>query len=97
MSAKKIEAGQSERERLKLLNRVKRIRGQIAAVERALEAQDDCPDILMQLAAVRGGVNSLMAEVLEDHIRLHLVGKEPEAIAPEIAEDLIGLVRAYLK
>ena len=86
------------RERLKLLNRVKRIRGQITAVERALEAEDECPEILMQLAAVRGGVNSLMAEVLEDHIRLHLVrGKEAKTMVPDIAEDLIDLVRAYLK
>jgi DNA-binding FrmR family transcriptional regulator len=94
MCARKVEPEQSERERLKLLNRVKRIRGQISAVERALEAEDDCPDILMQLAAVRGGVNSLMAEVLEDHIRLHLPDK---GTTPEIAEDLIDLVRAYLK
>ena len=86
-----------QRERLKLLNRVKRIRGQITAVERALGAEDECPDILMQLAAVRGGVNSLMAEVLEDHIRLHLVGKSEAAMAPDIAEDLIDLVRAYMK
>jgi DNA-binding FrmR family transcriptional regulator len=86
-----------DRERLKLLNRVKRLRGQITAVERALEAEDECPEILMQLAAVRGGVNSLMAEVMEDHIRLHLAGKGKHGVAPEIAEDLIDLVRAYLK
>ena len=47
--------------------------------------------------AVRGGVNSLMAEVLEDHIRLHLVGRGEAAIAPDMAEDLIDLVRAYMK
>jgi DNA-binding FrmR family transcriptional regulator len=86
-----------ERERLKLLNRVKRIRGQISAVERAMEAADECPEILMQLAAVRGGVNSLMAEVLETHIRFHLVDGVKEQIAPELAEDLIDLVHAYLK
>ena len=86
-----------DRDRLKLLNRVKRIKGQIAAVERALAAEDDCPDVLMQLAAVRGGVNSLMAEVLEDHIRLHLAGKAADAMTPELAEDLIDVVRAYLK
>lgn len=86
-----------DRERLKLLNRVKRIRGQMTAVERALEAEDECPEILMQLAAVRGGVNSLMAEVLEDHIRLHVVGQGSEAMTPDVAEDLIDLVRAYLK
>ena len=86
-----------ERDRWKLLNRVKRLKGQMAAVERALAENDDCPDVLMQLAAVRGGVNSLMAEVLEDHIRLHLAGKGSETMTPELAEDLIDLVRAYLK
>jgi len=92
-SAEAVEA----RERLKLLNRVKRIRGQITAVERALTEDDDCPDVLMQLAAARGAINSLMAEVLEDHIRLHVVGQGKGEVAPEIAEDLIDLVRAYLK
>ena len=86
-----------DRERLKLLNRSKRLRGQLAAVERALEADEPCPDVLMQLAAVRGGVNSLMAEVLEDHIRLHVAGGQQSGMEPAMAEDLIGLVRAYLK
>ena len=86
-----------DRERLKLLNRVKRIRGQINAVERALTENDECTDVLMQLAAVRGGVNSLMAEVMEDHIRLHVAGTGDKSMTPDIAEDLIDLVRAYLK
>jgi DNA-binding FrmR family transcriptional regulator len=52
----------------------------------------------MLLANVRGGINSLMAEVLEDHIRLHMLGNEKSSMpAAELAEDLIGLVRAYLK
>jgi DNA-binding FrmR family transcriptional regulator len=51
----------------------------------------------MLLAAVRGGVNGLMGEILEDHIRFHLVDGAKEQIAPELAEDLIDLVRAYLK
>ena len=86
-----------EREKLKLLQRVRRLRGQLDAVERALSADQDCGDQLMLLAAVRGGVNSLMAEVLEDHIRFHLTDGAKEKIAPELAEDLIDLVRAYLK
>ena len=87
-----------DRERVKLVQRAKRIRGQMDAVERALLEKDECPDVLMLLAAVRGGVNSLMAEVMEDHIRLHLVdSKEQKPMAPELAEDLIDLVRAYLK
>jgi DNA-binding FrmR family transcriptional regulator len=51
----------------------------------------------MLLAAVRGGINSLMGEVLEDHIRFHLTSGSKEQIAPELAEDLIDLVHAYLK
>jgi DNA-binding FrmR family transcriptional regulator len=86
-----------EREKLKLLQRIRKLRGQLDAVERALEAKDDCGDQLMLLAAVRGGVNSLMGEVLETHIRFHLMDGSQEQIAPELAEDLIDLVRAYLK
>jgi DNA-binding FrmR family transcriptional regulator len=87
-----------EREKQKLVARIRRIRGQVDTIERSLTTGDDCADVLMLLAAVRGGVNSLMAEVLEDHIRLHMMGHEknspPSAV---LAEDLIGLVRAYLK
>lgn len=86
-----------EREQLKLLQRVRRLRGQLDAVERSLSTNDDCGDQLMLLAAVRGGVNSLMGEVLETHIRFHLTDSAKEKIAPELAEDLIDLVRAYLK
>jgi FrmR/RcnR family transcriptional regulator, repressor of rcnA expression len=86
------------RDHAKLLNRVKRIRGQIDSVERTLSNEDhDCAQILMLLAAVRGGINSLMAEVLEDHIRLHLIQDGHAPLTPELGEDLIDLVRAYLK
>jgi len=87
------------REKQKLLYRIKRLRGQFAAVERALTAGDECADILMLLAAIRGGVNGLMAEILEDHIRLHMMDpKSRDVESPEeLGEDLIGLVRAYLK
>jgi DNA-binding FrmR family transcriptional regulator len=87
----------NEREKMKLLQRLRKLRGQLDAVERAIDADTDCGDQLMLLAAVRGGVNGLMAEVLEDHIRFHLVDGAKEQIAPELAEDLIDLVRAYLK
>ena len=87
----------NEREMIKLLQRVRKLRGQLDAVERSLSGEQDCGDQLMLLAAVRGGVNSLMAEVLETHIRFHLVDGAKEQIAPELAEDLIDLVRAYLK
>jgi len=86
------------REKQKLLFRIKRLRGQFAAVERALTSGDECADILMLLAAIRGGVNGLMAEILEDHIRLHMMNPDKGQFpSQEIAEDLIDLVRAYLK
>src|SRR5271157_33515 len=88
---------QHEREKVKLLQRVRKLRGQLDAVERTLAADEDCGGQLMLLAAVRGGVNSLMGEVLEDHIRFHLTEGSKEQIAPELAEDLIDLVHAYLK
>jgi DNA-binding FrmR family transcriptional regulator len=86
-----------ERQKVKLLLRVRRLRGQLDAVERSLESNADCGDQLMLLAAIRGAINSLMGEVLEDHIRFHLADGGKERIAPELAEDLIDLVRAYLK
>jgi DNA-binding FrmR family transcriptional regulator len=94
----KEKAAEHPREKQKLLYRVRRLRGQFAAVERALSADDECADILMLLAAIRGGVNSLMAEILEDHIRLHMMDRGRKMDSPEeLGEDLIGLVRAYLK
>ncbi|HEY9126196.1 MAG TPA: metal-sensing transcriptional repressor [Acidobacteriaceae bacterium] len=86
-----------EREKLKLLQRLRKLRGQLDAVERSLINNADCGDQLMLLAAVRGGVNGLMGEVLETHIRFHLADDAKEKIAPELAEDLIDLVRSYLK
>ena len=86
-----------EREKMKLLLRIRRLRGQLDAVERLVTADEDCGEQLMLLAAVRGGVNGLMGEVLEDHIRFHLTDGARERIAPELAEDLIDLVHAYLK
>jgi DNA-binding FrmR family transcriptional regulator len=86
------------KEKQKLVARIKRIRGQVDAIERSLSTGDDCADVLMLLANVRGGINSLMAEVLEDHIRLHMLTPEKNSAQPtELAEDLIDLVRAYLK
>ena len=88
---------QNEREKVKLLQRLRKLRGQMDAVERSLEADEECSGQLMLLAAIHGGVHSLMGEVLESHIRFHLVDGAKEQIAPELAEDLIDLVRAYLK
>ncbi|ORE96989.1 MULTISPECIES: metal/formaldehyde-sensitive transcriptional repressor [Aurantimonadaceae] len=87
------------REKTKLLARVRRIRGQVEAVERALEAEIGCADVLQLIASVRGAVNGLTAEVMEDHIRFHVVdpAHEPDPERARGAAELIDVVRTYLK
>jgi DNA-binding FrmR family transcriptional regulator len=86
------------REKAKLLARVRRIRGQVEAVERALEAEAGCADVLQVIASVRGAVNGLMAEVIEDHVRCHVVAPSLAANKRvEGADDLIEVVHAYFK
>ncbi len=87
------------REKPKLLKRVRRIRGQVEAVERALDAEIGCADIMQLIAAVRGAINGLMAEVMQDHIRVHAIDPErqPDPERAQATEALIDVVRSYLK
>jgi DNA-binding FrmR family transcriptional regulator len=86
------------REKTKLLARVRRIRGQIDAVQRAIETDIGCPDVLQLIASVRGAVNGLMSEVLENHIRRHVADPALERDRrTEGADELIDVVRTYLK
>jgi len=86
------------REKTKLLARVRRIRGQVEAVERALEEEIGCADVLQLIASVRGAVSGLMGEVLEDHIRLHVADPELDHDRRrEGADELIDVVRTYLR
>ena len=84
----------SPEDKKKALTRVRRIRGQAEALERALEAGADCGPVLQQLAAIRGAVNGLMSEILESHVREQL---HAERSVDELAEDITTLVRSYLK
>jgi len=86
------------REKTKLLGRVRRIRGQVEAIERALEAEVGCADVLQVIASVRGAVNALMSEVIEEHVRSHV--SAPSLPARDRAagtEELLEVLRAYLK
>lgn len=87
------------RDKAKLLNRVRRIRGQIEAVERALRAEAECGTTMRLIAAARGAMNSLMAEVVEGHVRYHLIDpdRHPTSAEAEAAQELIDVVKAYLK
>ncbi|MBZ6078000.1 metal/formaldehyde-sensitive transcriptional repressor [Microvirga puerhi] len=87
------------KEKTKLLARVRRIKGQVEAIERALEAELGCADVLMLVASVRGAVNGLTVELMEDHIRNHVVdpAHEPDPERAKGAAELIEVVRTYLK
>lgn len=80
----------------KLLNRVRRLRGQVGAVEKAIEEGQECASVLQTLAACRGAINSLLAEIIEGHIDHHLSDAEGR-LQRDAAEELMGVVRAYLK
>jgi DNA-binding FrmR family transcriptional regulator len=84
-------------EKDKLLNRVRRVRGQIEALERALDDEKGCATVLHLIVAARGAMNGLMTEVIEDHIRLHVVEPNKDAKRLRGAEELIEAVQAYLK
>ncbi|MGN6579699.1 MAG: metal/formaldehyde-sensitive transcriptional repressor [Bordetella sp.] len=85
------------REKQKLLNRVRRIKGQVEAIERALEEEHGCMDVLQLIASSRGAMNGLLAVVLEDHIRTHLVDAEPNHGQGSGTEQLIEVVHSYFK
>jgi DNA-binding FrmR family transcriptional regulator len=85
------------KEKTKLLARVRKVRGQLEAVERAIENETGCAEVLHLIAAARGAVNGLMAEVIEDHIRIHVVAPGKDAERVRGAEELIEAVQSYLK
>jgi FrmR/RcnR family transcriptional regulator, repressor of frmRAB operon len=87
------------REKQKLLNRVSRIAGQIDAVKRALDGEAGCAQVMQLIAGCRGAINGLLAEVVEDHIRTHLVDrdKDPGALDGEAADQLVEVVHSYFK
>ena len=91
--------GHVAKEKAKLLNRLKRLRGQIEAIERAVEADAECAAVLQQATACRGALDGFIAEVIEDHIREHMVDPHAGREDPQVlaAEKLIEIVHQYLK
>jgi len=81
-----------------LLKRVKRIAGQIQAIERALDSDDDCSKTLLLVASTRGAINGLMDEIIEDHAREHVAN--PTLSNEERAkgvDELLEAIRRYSK
>jgi DNA-binding FrmR family transcriptional regulator len=86
------------RDKRGLVNRVRRLRGQVDAIERALDSEASCSDLLQRITAARGAISGLMAEVLEEHVREHLLPNDG-ANGPrqaDAAEELIEIIHSYL-
>ena len=86
-------------DKTKLINRIRRIKGQAEAIEKALEQEKDCSKILFNIVACRGAINSLMAEVMEGHITHHVAEHKNITVAErkKATQDLINVIKTYLK
>jgi DNA-binding FrmR family transcriptional regulator len=87
------------RDKRKLRNRVGRIRGQVEAIDRGLVEEQDCNELLQLIAACRGAINGLMAEVIEGHVREHIVDpdEKPTSERSRAAQELLDVVKTYLR
>lgn len=82
----------------KIIARVRRIAGQVAAIERSVQSDAGCSETLHLAAAVRGAVAGLMDELVEGHLREHVAaaGLSTEARA-EAADELVTVLRRHFK
>ncbi|MDL0095368.1 metal/formaldehyde-sensitive transcriptional repressor [Campylobacter vicugnae] len=81
----------------KLLLRIKKIKGQISALEKALEDEKDCFKVLQQISAARGAITSLMAEVLDRHIKEHLGNSVSQEQREQEIANLTSLLKSFFK
>lgn len=81
----------------KLLARIRRLKGQMEAIERALEGHASCSEVLNQVASVRGAINGLTSELIEEHIREHVILAKNKDEITKGATEVIQVVRTYLK
>ena len=87
----------THREKAKLLARVRRMKGQMEAVERALESGQPCNDVLQLLASIRGALSGLTGEVMEDHLREHVLLAEDEKARAQAVDELSEALRTYIR
>jgi DNA-binding FrmR family transcriptional regulator len=88
----------SPAEKKRVLGRVNRVRGQLDALQTALEQGAECGPVLQQIAALRGAVNGLMAGVLESHLREEFSNlTDTSETQRSSIDEVVSLVRTYLK
>ncbi|MFV0680028.1 metal/formaldehyde-sensitive transcriptional repressor [Ottowia sp.] len=85
------------RQKTKLIARVRRLKGQMEGIERALESEFACVEVLRQIASVRGAIGGLAAEVMEEHLREHVMDAPDEPQRQQGGEEMIEVIRSYMK
>jgi DNA-binding FrmR family transcriptional regulator len=85
------------RDNSKLIARLRRIKGQVEGVERALESQADCTEVLRQIASIRGAMNGLTNEMLEEHLQSHVVDASDDSARQTGADEMMQILKTYLK
>lgn len=85
------------RDKRSLLVRIRRIKGQAEALERALDSEVECSAVLQQIAAIRGATDGLLARVLEGHLREHVIAPVPAKQRRKDLEAVLRVLRSYLK
>lgn len=92
-----ISMSHTSRQKGKLLARVRRLKGQLEGIERALDSEAVCAEVLRQIASVRGAVNGLTAEVMEEHLREHVLAAETDKERSQAGAEMIEIIRTYMK
>ncbi len=85
------------RDKTRLLHRVRRIQGQLTAVEKALVEERGCDEVMHTLAACRGAITALTAEIIEGHIRGHIMDPETTSQKSRATRELIDVVKKFLR
>ncbi len=81
--------------RRELLRRLKRAGGQVAAVHRMVEADEDCVDVLLQIAAVRGALAKCAQVLLEAHLETCVASAFASGDAERAGSQLGELVEVF--
>lgn len=89
--------GRLSRDNSKLIGRLRRIKGQVEGVERTLEADADCTEVLRQIASIRGAITGLTNEVFEEHLRSYVVRAVDDDARERGADEMIQILKSYLK
>ena len=85
------------RDSSKLISRLRRIKGQVEGVERALEAKADCGEVLRQISSIRGAITGLTSQVIEEHLRNHVVDASTASERERGAAEMLNVLKAYMK